>query len=435
MPHDILTGLVLVVAVVLLVQAVASLVQTLYIWDSPDRIRAAGKPATYARPRHGFTVLLPARHEQDVIGETLRRLGEARYPTRLVELMVICTADDTATIAAAERAAEEHGLTNVTVLVFHGTPGKSRAMNLGLAAAKHDLVTIFDSEDDVSPEIFSIVDTLYQRRRIDVLQCGVQLMDHDSHWFSAHNVLEYFFWFKSRMHYFAKEGAVPLGGNTVFFRAEDLREVGGWDEHGLTEDADLGIRLSIAGKSFGVMYDAEHVTREEVPHSTRAFVKQRTRWNQGFLQVLRKGDWWRLPTLRQKVLVGSVLTAPSFMAVVIACAPLFILIGMTMKLPVLVSLLSFVPLMLAVVMLCTSVLGLYEFGKDQGIRISPYRYLALVVSFVPYQGLLMVSAVRATYRELTGRRGWEKTVHTGRHRIGAQEARPVLAPVMASEAA
>lgn len=435
MPHDILTTVVLAVAIVLLVQAVASLVQTLYIWDSPERIRAAGKPDTYERPKHGFTVLLPARHEEAVIGETLRKLGEARYPKHLVELMVICTADDTGTIEAAEDAARRHRLSNVTVLVFDGTPGKSRAMNLGLAAAKHDLVTIFDSEDDVSTEIFSIVNTLYQRRAIDVLQCGVQLMDHDSHWFSAHNVLEYFFWFKSRMHYFANEGAVPLGGNTVFFRASDLREVGGWDEHGLTEDADLGIRLSIAGKHFGVMYDAEHVTREEVPHSTRAFIKQRTRWNQGFLQILQKKDWLRLPTLRQIILIGSVLTAPTFMSIVIACAPIFILIGVTTKLPVLVSLLSFVPLMVAFVMLLTSVVGLYEFGKDQGLRIAPSRYLALIVSFIPYQGLLMVSAVRASYREVTGRRGWEKTVHTGSHRVAAPAAQPALVPAMATEAA
>jgi glycosyltransferase XagB len=29
-------------------------------------------------------------------------------------------------------------------------------------------------------------------------------------------VLEYLFWFKSRMHYHATVGMVPLGGNTVF---------------------------------------------------------------------------------------------------------------------------------------------------------------------------------------------------------------------------
>ncbi|WP_062377781.1 glycosyltransferase [Demequina pelophila] len=435
MPLDIITVIVLLVAAILLVQAGTSLIQTLYIWDSPERIRAAGAPDTYAKPKHGFTVLLPARHEQEVIGETVRKLGEAKYPKELLELMVICSEDDTETIAAAEHAKREYGLENVTVLVFGGSPGKAKAMNLGLEAAKHELLTIFDSEDDVSPELFSIVDTLYQRKRIDVLQGGVQLMDYDSHWFSAHNVLEYFFWFKSRMHYFAKSGAVPLGGNTVFFRATDLQEVGGWDESTLTEDGDLGVRLSIAGKRFGVMYDSDHVTKEEVPHSTKAFIKQRTRWNQGFLQMIRKGDWLRLPTLRKRLLIGSVLTAPTFMALVIASAPLFIIVGITVKLPVLVSLLTAVPLLMAVLMLCTSILGLYEFGKDQGLHVRWWQYLYLVVTFVPYQGILMISAVRAAYRELLGQRGWEKTAHSGAHRGAPQPASPALVPAMASEAA
>lgn len=424
---SILAVLVTVSALILLAQSIVSIRQTLYIWEHPDRLRRGGRPETFEPPFHGFTVLLPARHEHEVIGETLRRLGEADYPSELVELMVICTSDDVETIEAAERAKREHGIDNATILVFENPPGKSRAMNLGLAAAKHELITIFDSEDDVSRDIFSIVNTIYLRRDVDVLQCGVQLMDFGSHWFAAHNVLEYFFWFKSRMHYFAKAGAVPLGGNTVFFKAADLAAVGGWDEEGLTEDADLGIRLSIAGKTFDVMYDAEHVTREEVPHDTKAFIKQRTRWNQGFLQILRKKEWLQLPTLLHRVLIGYVLTAPSYMAIVIASAPIMILIGATTKLPVVVSMLSFIPLLLAVVMLLISLVGLYEFGRDQRVPVKWYHYLALVITFLPYQGLLMVSAVRALLREIRGSRGWEKTAHAGRHRLGTQDPQPVSA--------
>ena len=308
---ELLAAVVVVSAIVLLVQSLVNIQQTLYIWEHPERLRKAARPDTLEEPLLGFTVLLPARHEEAVIGETLRRLSDADYPAELVELMVICTSDDTATIAAAEASIATHGISNARVLVFEAPAGKSRAMNLGLADAKHELITIFDSEDDVSPEIFSIVNTIFIRSDVDVLQCGVQLMDFDSHWFAAHNVLEYFFWFKSRMHYFARAGAVPLGGNTVFFKASDLKSVGGWDEEGLTEDADLGIRLSIEGKKFNVMYDARHVTREEVPHDTKAFVKQRTRWNQGFLQILRKKEWLQLRTPWHRILIGYVLTSPS----------------------------------------------------------------------------------------------------------------------------
>ncbi|MBU1250267.1 MAG: glycosyltransferase [Actinobacteria bacterium] len=433
---ELLAVVITITAVILLVQSLVNIQQTLYIWERPDRLEAARRPATLEAPLFGFTVLLPARHEQEVIGETLRRLSESDYPPELVELMVICTTDDIATIAAAEAAIAQHSISNARVLTFDQPAGKSRAMNLGLADAQHELVTIFDSEDDVSAEIFSIANTLFIRRDIDVLQCGVQLMDFDSHWFAAHNVLEYFFWFKSRMHYFARAGAVPLGGNTVFFKADDLKSVGGWDEDGLTEDADLGIRLSIAGKRFDVMYDARHVTREEVPHDTRGFVKQRTRWNQGFLQILRKKEWLQLRSARHRILIGYVLTAPTYMALVIAFAPVVIVIGATTKLPVLVSMLSFLPLLLAAIMLLISLVGLHEFGKDQHVRVRFLHYLVLVGTFIPYQFLLMVSAVRALVREIRGSRGWEKTAHAGRHRLGAQDAQPVLitARVPASQA-
>lgn len=423
---ELLAVLVAATALILLVQSLVNIQQTLFIWEHPHRLHAAGRPETLEEPLLGFTVLLPARHEHEVIGETLRRLSQADYPRELVELMVICTSDDTTTIHAAEEAIAEFGITNARVLIFEQPAGKSRAMNLGLADAQHELITIFDSEDDVSTEIFSIVNTLFIRRDIDVLQCGVQLMDFDSHWFAAHNVLEYFFWFKSRMHYFAREGAVPLGGNTVFFKADDLKKVGGWDEEGLTEDADLGIRLSIAGKKFDVMYDARHVTREEVPHDTKAFVKQRTRWNQGFLQILRKKEWLTLRTLKHRVLIGYVLTAPSYMALVIVFAPVVIIIGATTKLPVVVSMLSFLPLVLALIMLLISLVGLHEFGRDQQLRVRFHHYLVLIATFIPYQVLLAVSAVRALIREIRGSRGWEKTAHAGRHRLGAQDAQPVL---------
>lgn len=426
---DLLNWFIVLSALILILQSSFSLSQTLYIWNAPERVRAAGEPETLEKPHHGFTVLLPARHEAEVIGETLRKLGEANYPKSKLELMVICTSDDVETIAAAEEAKRRHGLKNVKILVFENPPGKSKAMNLGLEAAKHELVTVFDSEDDVSADIFSIANTLFLRRQIDVLQCGVQLMDYDSHWYSAHNVLEYFFWFKSRMHYFARLGAVPLGGNTVFFRASDLKEVGGWDEHGLTEDADLGIRLSIAGKVFDVMYDARHVTKEEVPHSTKAFVKQRTRWNQGFLQIVRKGDWLRLPGLAKILVVSYVLTAPTYMALIIATAPLYMIIGATVKLPEVISLFTFIPLILAVIMLMVSIIGLYEFGKDQGLRVRLRSYVMLVLSFIPYQAVLMVSAVRAMAREFRGNRGWEKTAHTGNHRDLATAGIPLGAGV------
>ena len=118
---------------------------------------------------------------------------------------------------------------------------------------------------------------------VGVVQSGVQLMNFNDHWFGIHNCLEYFFWFKSRLHFYAQVGMIPLGGNTVFVRRELLERVKGWDEHCLTEDADIGLRLSVLGERIRVVYDSQHVTREETPDSVASFIRQRTRWQQGFL--------------------------------------------------------------------------------------------------------------------------------------------------------
>lgn len=407
--------LILFVAI-LLIQAVFNIYTTLYIWDDPGRLRRSKAPRKMEKPQHGFTVLLPARHEAAVIGETLHRLSKVKYPKSRYELMVICTKDDKETINAAREAKKKYKIRNAKIVIFEGRPGKSRGMNIGLSKAKFDLITIFDSEDDVSAQIFNIANTLFIRRDIDVLQCGVQLMDYSNKWFSVHNVLEYFFMFKSRIHYFAKQGIVPLGGNTVFFQASDLKEIGGWDEHGLCEDADIGIRLGLKGKKFDVMYDPRHVTREETPHSATAFVKQRTRWNQGFLQILAKNQWKQLPTFKQTLLLFYVLCSPSFMTIIMLATPFLLALGFLFKLQVFISFMSFIPLFLSIFVLLMNLIGLYEFGKDQRLKIKLRSYVFLILTFIPYQILLVISAARALTRELRGNRGWEKTMHLGTHR-------------------
>jgi glycosyltransferase XagB len=69
------------------------------------------------------------------------------------------------------------------------------------------------------------------------------------------NCLEYYFWFRSRLHFHAQARFIPLGGNTVFIRTEVLRDADGRDAACLAEDCELGVRLSVAGALVAVAYD------------------------------------------------------------------------------------------------------------------------------------------------------------------------------------
>ena len=154
-------------------------------------------------------------------------------------MLVIIEAGDAGTIARVrEKLASlgRQGIRHVRLLAFNDPPiNKPHGLNVGLRAATGDIVTIFDSEDEPHPDLLNVVNTVVTREGLaaaPVIQCGVQLMNYADRWFSALNVLEYFFWFKSRMHYHAQVGMVPLGGNTVFIRAQ-AAAAAGWLGSGL----------------------------------------------------------------------------------------------------------------------------------------------------------------------------------------------------------
>ncbi|MGO8946965.1 MAG: glycosyltransferase [Ktedonobacterales bacterium] len=421
---DALTSLVTVfslgLAIPLTIQGAYTLYLMMYTWDRPDAYLTAQAPSRFLPPQKAFTVLLPCRHEEDVIQSTIERVIRARYPLSLLEVVVICSPDDTGTISGAQEKIAQlraRGVVSVRVIAYRGEPiNKPHGLNAGVRATRNEVVTIFDAEDDIHPDIFNVVNTLMVSERVNVVQCGVQLMNYQSNWYSVLNVLEYFFWFKSRLHYHAKVGAIPLGGNTIFFSRKVLEQVGGWDEHNLTEDADIGIRISCLGEPIRVVYGDRYVTREETPPTIGHFIKQRSRWSQGFLQTLMKGEWRRFPTLKQRLLAVYTLSFPSIQALLGIYFVVAIVTMLTIKTPVQVAIILFLPLYLLGAHFCLAALGLYEFTDAHGLKPRWTTVVVMALGYVPYQLVLSYAALRATLRQIRGINSWEKTKHVGAHR-------------------
>ena len=196
----------------------------------------------------------------------------------------------------------------------------------------------------------------------------------------------------------------------------------------LAEDADIGVRLSCLGEPIRVVYDPRHVTREESPSSLRSFIRQRTRWQQGFLQVLRKGDWRRLPRLSQRALAAYTLAQPLLDAAIGLTVPLALLEALFFKLPLVIALLTFLPIYALVLQLCASLVGVFIFAAEFHLRIPLLLPLRMLLTFMPFLWCLAATAARATYREARSINEWEKTQHTGAHRThrplpAAREAR------------
>jgi cellulose synthase/poly-beta-1,6-N-acetylglucosamine synthase-like glycosyltransferase len=389
-----------------------TLVWMVNAWRTPASLLQSRLEGDGLAPAHSFSLIVPARHEETVLETTLSRLVTSDHPA--FEVVVVVGTDDPATREVAERVADRHPDLVKVVLDTSWPKSKPKALNTALPYCTGTITGVFDAEDDVHPALLERVDQCFRQTDADVVQAGVQLMNFRSSWFTVRNVLEYYFWFRSRLHFHARQGFIPLGGNTVFIRTQVLQAVSGWDPDCLAEDCELGVRLSAFGAHTVVFYEPELVTREECPPTLSAFARQRTRWNQGYLQTLSRGYWRRLP-FRQRALGVYTLAMPYLMALAWLMIPIAIVTAVAVKAPVPITLISFLPALPMLSMLAVEVVGLADFCRAYGERASARDYGRLVLGLPLYQAVLAWAAVRAVAREARGDRGWDKTAHLGLH--------------------
>lgn len=394
--------------------AITTLWWMLHAWRTTGHLKNTGFSEVPRDPALSFSLLVPGRHEEEVMGQTLDKLATQSHPD--FEIIAIVGHDDPGTEAVVREAAARHPHL-IKVVVDHSVPkNKPKALNKALEIARGDVIGVFDAEDDVHPELLTLVDSKFTETDAAVVQGGVQLMNFQSTWWSLRNVLEYYFWFRSRLHFHAGARFIPLGGNTVFVRREWLDWSEGWDAGCLAEDCELGVRLSSAGAKVVVAYSPEVVTREETPGSLKSLYKQRTRWNQGFLQVLGKGEWKKLPTLKQRMYARYLLAMPFLQAATGLLIPISLVLIFTVKVPTPIALITFIPIAPTLVTLAVEITGLAEFGRLYAQKVRVRDYVRLVLGTFPYQVFLAAAAVRAVFRNLKGDHSWEKTEHTGAHR-------------------
>lgn len=405
--------LVIFVAVILTAVAWMTLWWMLHAWRSPTAFRAI-RESGRGEPQLSFSLIVPCRDEsQEVMEETVRRLLAQDHPD--FEVIISLGQDDVSTITAARNIADRYPQHVRLSVNYEEQKGKPVQLNSSLQECTKDVVGIIDAESLTAPGLLRRVDSTFNLERADIVQGAVHLVNLRSHWFSLRNCLEYRIWFRSRLHGHANNGFVPLGGNTVFIWRHLLQEVGGWDTSCLAEDAEIGVRLSVMEKVTVCLYEPDIVTQEETPDSVGQFVKQRTRWSLGFMQVMAKGEWKKLPTfwgrVRAIMLLGQHYTV-AFSGLVFPLAVLSATVG---NLPVPVVILAFLPLIPSLLTLSFEILILKEFGRDLAIRIGVWDCIWLVLCTPLYQLLLAYSSLRALIRYFQGNFEWEKTTHVGAH--------------------
>ena len=411
----------LLVTGVLFTVCVATLWWMLHAWRTPENYESTNFSTGGVQSRHTFTVIVPCRDEpHEVMAATVQRLLDQTH--QHVDVVISVGDDDAETLDRARRLALQHPERIKVSVNRDRVKNKPRQLNSALELCTGDIIGIIDAESLTAPGLLAHIDATFQLTGADVVQGAVHLVNYRSRWFTLRNCLEYRIWFRSRLHGHASAGFIPLGGNTVFVWRHLLEQVGGWDGDCLAEDCEIGVRLSAMGMHTVCVYDPVLTTLEEAPTTISAFIKQRTRWSLGFMQVLSKGEWRKLGTWHRRLSGWWTLFQQYAIALAGVLLPVAFLTAVLLALPVEIVMITYVPLIPLLLTVVFEILVLREFGRDMEFRIGLRDYVLLVVSTPFYQALLLYSAVAAAVKFRRRNFTWDKTPHAGTH-LGASVGR------------
>ncbi|NVK12779.1 MAG: glycosyltransferase [Rhodobacteraceae bacterium] len=249
-----------------------------------DRISAAPAPAPPARTTYPMiSILVPLYQEAEISHALLSRIRKLSYPRAQTDVILVLEEHDSVTRAALENTRLPPWIRVVEVPAHGGLTTKPRAMNYALNFCRGDIIGVWDAEDAPQTDQLNQVAQAFASagKRTACFQGVLDYYNPGTNWISRCFTLEYASWFRIVLDGMARLGlVVPLGGTTMFVRREVLEELGGWDAHNVTEDADLGVRLYRAGYRTEML---PSTTYEEANWRPWPWIRQRSRWLKGFM--------------------------------------------------------------------------------------------------------------------------------------------------------
>ena len=244
----------------------------------------------YQQPHHPqldnfplVSILVPARNEEQDIEDTVRSIFTTEYPNFEVIVINDASTDNTLSIL---RSMQLHYPT-LRVLNLITNLGKANALNHALPMTAGDIILTIDADSMLDPwaihwgvwhfENFPRVGAVTGNPRVrnrSSLLAKIQTAEYSS-------VIGLI---KRTQRLVGK--VMTVSGVIAAWRKRALVEVGGWSTDMITDDIDMTWKLE--KKFWDIRYEANMLCWMLVPESFYGLWRQRKRWAQGGMEVIRK---------------------------------------------------------------------------------------------------------------------------------------------------
>ncbi len=251
------------------------------------------------------SIHVPAYEEPPgMLIETLNALAELDYDA--FEVLVI---DNNTRDERLWRPVETHCRQLGARFRFHHVSPldgyKAGALNYALERTdpRADIIAVIDSDYRVEPGWLSELIPHFDDPDTALVQAPQDYRDERTGLFKTICEAEYRGFFRLGMVTRNERNAIIQHGTMTMIRAATLREVGGWAEWTVTEDAELGLRILEQGHR--TVYTVASHGRGLTPDRFRDYRSQRYRWAIGATQILRRHGRRLLGLERTQLTLGQ----------------------------------------------------------------------------------------------------------------------------------
>lgn len=355
-----------------------------------------------------FSLIVPAKNEENVVGRLLDALLTLDYPKDKIEVIIV---EDGSSDRTPEICAEYANLYSDQIKLTHlsSSKGKPPALNHALKHAKGQIVGVFDADNVPEGDALLRAAKYFEDLSIKAVQgrnCSIN---------SQENMLSGFISFEQTVQYEtyirgkdALNLYVPLNGSCYFVRRNIMEEVGGWDEQCLSEDVELAAKLT--EKSYAIKYAPDVRSWQENPSDVFQFFKQRARWFRGSMEVsIKYGKLLRHPTKKtldaEITLAGPFLFVPSIFGYLLSLFSMVFPFSNNLVLTFLGHGLAFLNTF-TILLIVISLVYVVKIRKVINLLWLPFVYVYwMIQNFVAFYAFVQIILRRP--------RKWVKTTKTG----------------------
>lgn len=255
------------------------------LWLGSSRRSPKYSPALDYHPM--VSIHIPAYNEPpEMLKQTLDAITALDYPN--YEVLVI---DNNTQEPETWQPVEKHcKMLGKRFKFFHVSPlagFKAGALNYALQHTSTDaeINAVIDSDYLVSPNWLKDLVPLFQNPKVAIVQAPQDYHDCKESAFKAMIHAEYNGFFHIGMVIRNERNAIIQHGTMTMVRCSVMKEINGWSEWCITEDAELGLRIFERG--YEAIYVAKSYGQGLMPDTFLDFKKQRFRWAYGAMLIMR----------------------------------------------------------------------------------------------------------------------------------------------------